>query len=78
MKTYFENTTFVNIMIDDDNKKAIVIQNSDKYKVISAITDIETYNRLVEECANTSIWTPSNETTFNSTLSDLLIVVNNA
>ena len=72
MKTYFKNSTPVNIMIDDDIKKAIVVQYDDKYKVISVITDIETYNRLAEHCQNTTIWTMSDQITFDSTLSQIV------
>jgi hypothetical protein len=58
-------------MIDDDNKKALVVQYS-KYKIVSVIADIETYNRLVEDCANTTRWITSDQTTFDSTLSQVL------
>jgi len=78
MKTYFKNTKFVNIMINDDNKKAIVMQNSNEYKVISVITDTRTYDRLVEECTNTTKFTVSDQITFDSILSELLTVLNNA
>jgi len=78
MKTYFKNTKFVNIMINDANKRAIVMQNSDEYKVISVITDIETYDRLVEDCANTARWIVSDQITFDSTLSELLATLNSA
>jgi hypothetical protein len=71
MKTYFKNTRSVNIMIDSDNKKAIVVQYSE-YKIISVITDIETYNRLVEDCANTTRWIVSEQAVFDFTLSQVL------
>ena len=78
MKTYFKNTKFVSIMINDDNKKAIVMQNSNEYKVISVITDTRTYDRLVEQCANTTKFTVTDQITFDSTLSELLAILNNA
>jgi hypothetical protein len=70
MKTYFKSGS-VDLMIDSDNSKIVITHLTDDLKIINVVTGTDSYNRIVEDSTNASIWTTSTEEAFNSALTQV-------